>query len=140
MWPQTTVIPLGRPLPDAAGRTNDIPVIAPASRPHLSRPANRRGPSSRRGRATQVTSGGGKNRKERRKKKTLWGLPWSSCKANTDFHPSLPVKPVSLDRNTQVLQQVESRTAKLFRAPLKIISHSFISPPSLSLSLSVYLN
>lgn len=76
-----------------------------------------------------------KNRKERRKKK-LWGLPWSSCKANTDFHPSLPVKPVSLDRNTQVLQQVESRTAKLFRGSSENYLPLFLFPP---VSLSIRL-
>lgn len=106
------VIPLGIVLPGATKRTNNITGIATSSRPHLCCQANKRRFSLRGGRAIQVTSG---RKKIGEGGKKIRGLPWSSCNANTDFHPSLPVKPVSLDRNTQVLQQVECRTAKLFR-------------------------
>lgn len=130
---QTAAMPLGRILPGATGRTNNITGNVPTSRPHLSSPAYRRRFSLRGGRAIQVTSGWKKNRSGGERKKKLRGLPWSSCNANTDFHPSLPVKPVSLDRNTQVLQQVECRTAKLFR----VSSENY--PPPLFFSPSIRL-
>lgn len=104
-------LPFARLLPDSTDQTNEITVITPASRPHLSKPANRWRRSSRRGRATQVTQE--KNRKERKKK--LRGLLWSSCETNTDFHPSLPVKPVSLDRTHSSTSTGRVSNRKLFR-------------------------
>lgn len=84
--------------------------------------------SSRRGRATQVTQ----KKIERRGGKKLQGLLWSSCERKTDFHPSLPVKPVSLDRIHSSTSTGRVSERKVFRGS---------SENNLPLfSLCVYLN
>lgn len=52
-------------------------------------------------------------RKGERKK--LQGLSWSACERNTDFHPYLPVKPVSLDRKHSSTSSGRVSNRKLFR-------------------------
>lgn len=116
------------PLPDSTDQSNEITETSSASRPHLSKPANRRRLSSLRGRATQVTQG----KKIESRGKKLRGLLWSSCETNTDFHPSLPVKPVSQDRTQSSTSTGRVSNRKLFGGS---------SENNLPLfSLSVYLN
>lgn len=116
------------PLPDSTDQSNEITETSPASRPHLSKPANRRRLSSRRGRATQVTQG--KNRKQRKKNSgACYGVRVKQTRISTLLYQLNQYLRIE---HTQVLRQVESLTANSSVAPLKIISPFF--------SLSVYLN
>lgn len=109
------------------------------SRPHLSKPANRRRLSAHRGRAIQVTQG----KKNRKEKKKLRSLLWSSSEANTDFHPSLPVKPVSLDRTHSSTSTGRVSNRKLFRGssennlPLSLSPFTSIEFPALLFALLI---
>ena len=107
--------------------TNEITALASASRPYLCEPANRRrrcGSPRAGGRATQVTEG------RKKKKKKLRGLSWSWRERNTDFLPSLPVKPVSLDTTHSSTATGTVSDRKLLRGS----SGNYL--PSLFLSLS----
>lgn len=74
-----------------------------------------------------------KNSKARKKKKKPPGLLWLSCEGNTDFHPSLPVKPVSLDRTHSSTATGRVSDRKVFRGssennlPLFFFLSPFIS-------------
>lgn len=112
-------------LPDSTATTNKITALASASRPHLCQRANRRGRlglPSRRGPSHTGNSG-----------KKLQGSLWSWCEGDTDFLPSLPVKPVSLDstRSSTATGTVSDR--KLFRG-----SSENNLPPFFVLSLSPF--
>lgn len=112
-------------LPDPTAQTNEIVAITTVSRPHLSKPANRRRFSAHRGRATQVTPG-----KKKKKKKTsgpCYGVRLKQTRIST-LHYQL--NQYLWIEHTQVLRQVESLTANSSVAPSKIIS-----PFSLPLSL-----
>lgn len=116
-----------RLLPDPTDLTNERRELTPASRPHLSKPANRRPRlelCSQGGRATQVTRE--KNRKERRKKnsRACYGVRVKETRISTLLYQ---LNQYLWIEHTQVLQQVESLTANSFVAPLKIIS-PFLSP------------
>lgn len=116
-------LPFARLLPDSTDQTNEITVITPASRPHLSKPANRWRRSSRRGRATQVTQE--KNRKERKKNSgACYGVRVKQTRISTLLYQ---LNQYLWIERTQVLQQVESLTANSSVAPLKIISPLFFS-------------
>lgn len=117
-------------LPDSTAQTNEMVAITTVSRPHLSKPANRRRLSAHRGRATQVTQGE-KNRKEEKKKNSgpCYGVRLKQTRIST-LHYQL--NQYLWIEHTQVLRQVESLTANSSVAP---------SENNLPLfSLSVYLN
>lgn len=123
------VLPFDCLLPGSTHLTNGITAATPVSRPHLSKPANRRRlHDCPRAERQSHTGNSEKNRKEREKK--LQGLLWSSCEG-TNFHPSYQLNQYLWIARAQVLQQVESLTANSSVAPLEIIS------PSLSLFTSI---
>lgn len=111
-------------LPDSTDLTNRRTASVPMSRPYLWERANsrRRWDSPCCGRPSHTGNSGGKK---------LQGSSWSSRERNTDFLPSLPVKPVSLDRAHSSTATGRVSDRKLFRGSSQI---------NLPFSLSVYLN
>lgn len=120
------------PLPDSTAPTNHTAALTP-QRPALTFPnqpiGDTREDFSLRGRATQVTQK--KNRKEKREKNC------GACYGVRVKETRIPSLLYQLNQylwieRTQVLQQVESLTANLFRGSSeKIISPPFFSLPSL---------
>lgn len=104
-------------LPDSTGRTNDITAITEKSHPYLSKSANGRQLCCPGGRATQVTQG---EKIERRKKKTraCYGVCVKQTRISTRLYQ---LNQYLWIEHSQVLQQVECRTANFSVAPLKII-------------------
>lgn len=108
-------LPLARLLPDSTDRTNEITALIQVP-PSPFQTSQSTTPVLAQRQSHTGNSGAKKieRKEEGKKKKQLRGLLWSSCEANTDFHP-LPVKPVSLDRTRSSTSTGRVSKRKLFR-------------------------